>query len=127
MRSLALRMTVESPLAVRSDHAASGAAGTQTIPGSTLLGALASLEEMKPVLVELVVRELARIHDLDVAFLRGQLIDTHAWSWSHDPYTMGTYRLFSAPSLPPGPHRTHYPQARSRSSGPASSTMSMRA
>lgn len=43
MKSLSIRLTVESPLAIRSDHAAAGAAGVKSIPGSTLLGSLASL------------------------------------------------------------------------------------
>lgn len=47
MRSLSIRLTVESPLAVRSDHAASGAAGVKCIPGSTLLGSLASLYRLR--------------------------------------------------------------------------------
>lgn len=43
MRLLSLHLTVESPLAIRADHAAGGAAGAGYIPGSTLLGSLASL------------------------------------------------------------------------------------
>ncbi len=46
MKPLSLRLTVESPLAIRADHAAGGAAGTRYIPGSTLLGSLASLYRM---------------------------------------------------------------------------------
>ena len=64
------------------------------------LAALITNEEQKPVLVQLVLRELARIHDFDIEFLRGQLIDTHAWSWSHDPCTMGTSWLILHLSLP---------------------------
>ncbi|VDC00494.1 unnamed protein product [Peniophora sp. CBMAI 1063] len=41
-----------------------------------------------------VLRELARIHDVDEAFLREQLIDTFAWSWSLDPYTGGAFAFF---------------------------------
>ena len=44
------------------------------------------------VLVELVLRELASIHNVTIEFLRGQLIDTFAWNWSRDPYTMGRSR-----------------------------------
>ncbi len=46
MKSLALDLTAESPLAIRADHAAGGAAGAKSIPGSTLLGSLASLYRM---------------------------------------------------------------------------------
>jgi monoamine oxidase len=41
------------------------------------------------VLEEMTLRELAKIHNVTVEFLRGQLIDTFAWSWSQDPFTMG--------------------------------------
>lgn len=42
MKHLALRITVESPLAIRSDHASGGAARTRYIPGSTVVGGLAT-------------------------------------------------------------------------------------
>lgn len=40
MKHLALCVKAESPLAIRADHTAGGAAGTSYIPGSTLLGGL---------------------------------------------------------------------------------------
>jgi CRISPR-associated protein Csx10 len=43
MRSLALRLLVRSPLAIRADHASGGAANVKAISGTTLLGGLASL------------------------------------------------------------------------------------
>ncbi len=43
MRHLSVRMTVRSPLAIRSDHAPGGAAGMKYIPGTTFLGSLATL------------------------------------------------------------------------------------
>lgn len=46
-------------------------------------------QEDRQVLTEMVLRELAEIHGLTVAFLRQQLIDIFPWSWSQDPYTMG--------------------------------------
>ncbi|KAF9466955.1 hypothetical protein BDZ94DRAFT_1305819 [Collybia nuda] len=42
----------------------------------------------------LVLRELADIHNVDAAFLSEQLIEMKAWSWSHDPYTMGAFAFF---------------------------------
>ena len=51
------------------------------------LGAL--VENNKTLLVDMVLRELADIHNVDLDFLTGQLMGTHAWNWSHDPYTMG--------------------------------------
>jgi len=43
MNHLSVRITVESPLAIRSDHAPRGAAGSRYIPGTSFLGGLASL------------------------------------------------------------------------------------
>ncbi|KZV68887.1 amine oxidase [Peniophora sp. CONT] len=43
---------------------------------------------------ELTLRELANIHNVDVAFLRDQLIETFAWSWSLDPLAMGAFAFF---------------------------------
>ncbi|KAJ7207139.1 hypothetical protein GGX14DRAFT_567704 [Mycena pura] len=48
----------------------------------------------KKVLVEMVLRELATIHNVTVQFLRDELIDTFAWSWSQDPYSMGSSAFF---------------------------------
>ena len=42
MNYLAIRLCAQSPLSVRSDHAARGVQTTQYIPGTTLLGSLAS-------------------------------------------------------------------------------------
>ncbi|KIK68716.1 hypothetical protein GYMLUDRAFT_92222 [Collybiopsis luxurians FD-317 M1] len=48
----------------------------------------------KKVLEELVLRELVKIHNVTIEFLRSQLIDTFAWSWSQDPHSMGAYAFF---------------------------------
>lgn len=48
-------------------------------------------------LQELTLRELAQIHNVDISFLREQLIDTFSWSWSLDPLSMGT--LFGSSSI----------------------------
>ncbi|KZV60672.1 FAD/NAD(P)-binding domain-containing protein [Peniophora sp. CONT] len=45
-------------------------------------------------LKELVLRELANIHNVELSFLRDQLIDTFPWSWSQDPFTMGAFAFF---------------------------------
>ena len=55
------------------------------------LGAL--IDNDKNFLVDLVLRELAEIHNVDLDYLTRQLMGTHAWSWSHDPYTMGKQTL----------------------------------
>ena len=44
-------------------------------------------------LQNLVIRELAVIHNVEEDFLRDQLIDTMSWSWEHDPYTMGKWQF----------------------------------
>lgn len=46
----------------------------------------------KKALDELVLRDLAAIHKVDIEFLREQLIETHSWDWSHGPWTGGTCR-----------------------------------
>ncbi|KAG8740117.1 hypothetical protein FRC10_004746 [Ceratobasidium sp. 414] len=51
------------------------------------LGAL--IDKDDKVVLDLVLRELADIHNVSVDFLRSQLIEYKGWSWSHDPYTMG--------------------------------------
>ncbi|KZV71074.1 hypothetical protein PENSPDRAFT_684941 [Peniophora sp. CONT] len=43
---------------------------------------------------ELTLRELAKIHNVDVAFLKEQLIEMFPWSWSLDPLTMGAFAVF---------------------------------
>ena len=53
------------------------------------MGALIDDKDGDGRLKELVLRDLADIHDLTVDYLREQLIECKAWSWSHDPYTMG--------------------------------------
>lgn len=55
---------------------------------ATRLGALIDHADNKP-LMSMVLRELATIHNVTVDFLRGELIDQKAWSWSHNPYSMG--------------------------------------
>lgn len=46
MQHLYLRATVKSPVTIRSDHAPDGAATTQYIPGTTLLGGLAAAHRL---------------------------------------------------------------------------------
>jgi monoamine oxidase len=43
-------------------------------------------------LTKLVVRELARIHNIDEGYLRDQLIGVYPWAWSLDIHTMGLSR-----------------------------------
>ncbi|KEP45817.1 flavin containing amine oxidase [Rhizoctonia solani 123E] len=45
-------------------------------------------------LKEQVLRDLAVIHDVEIDFLHDQLIGYKAWSWSHDPHTMGCFAFF---------------------------------
>lgn len=55
---------------------------------ATRLGAMIDKDDVA--LLELVLKELADIHNVSIDFLRGQVINWKGWSWSHDPYTMGT-------------------------------------
>ncbi|KAG2336933.1 hypothetical protein BDR05DRAFT_80702 [Suillus weaverae] len=59
---------------------------------ATRLGALIGKDDAT--LVELVLKELADLHNVDINDLRNQLIEYKGWSWSHDPYTMGAFAFF---------------------------------
>ncbi|KAK2462147.1 hypothetical protein APHAL10511_005845 [Amanita phalloides] len=54
----------------------------------------ALIERDKPSLVAMVLEELAKIHDVKLRFLRKQLIDTFAWSWTNNAYTMSSTAAF---------------------------------
>ncbi|KAG2029886.1 hypothetical protein BDR03DRAFT_936773 [Suillus americanus] len=56
------------------------------------LGALIGKDDAT--LVQLVLKELADLHNVDITYLRNQLIECKGWSWSHDPYTMGAFAFF---------------------------------
>jgi len=56
------------------------------------LGALINKDMQR--LSKIVLKELADIHDMDLDFLRSELIDTFAWSWSDDLHSMGGFALF---------------------------------
>jgi len=58
------------------------------------LGALIDDKDGDGRLKELVLKDLADIHDVTVDYLREQLIECKAWSWSHNPYTMGAFAFF---------------------------------
>jgi len=59
---------------------------------ATRLGALIGKDDA--MLVQLVLKELADLHNVGIDFLRNQLIDYKGWSWSHDPCTMGAFAFF---------------------------------
>ncbi|KAG1751233.1 hypothetical protein EDB19DRAFT_1676233 [Suillus lakei] len=65
------------------------------------LGALIGKDDAT--LVQLVLKELADLHNVGIDFLRNQLIECKGWSWSHDPYTMGAFAFFG-----PGKFRSLY-------------------
>ncbi|KAG9050156.1 hypothetical protein FS837_007455 [Tulasnella sp. UAMH 9824] len=59
------------------------------------MGALVgSDEETRARLTELVLRDLARVHNVDVAMLRDQLVDIFPWAWQNDPLTQGAFAFF---------------------------------
>jgi monoamine oxidase len=43
------------------------------------------IEQLK----ELVLRNLAEVHNIAYSFLLNQCLDIHAWDWNYDPLTMG--------------------------------------
>ncbi|KAG0704662.1 hypothetical protein DFH29DRAFT_848626 [Suillus ampliporus] len=47
-------------------------------------------EELK----ELVLRNLAEVHNIRDDFLSKQYVDIHAWDWNHNPLTMGAFAFF---------------------------------
>ena len=52
-------------------------------------GLAAIIEKDHTELTNVVLKDLAEIHNVTAEFLRNELIDTFAWSWSSDPYSMG--------------------------------------
>lgn len=59
---------------------------------ATRLGSLIGKDDAT--LVQLVLKELADLHNVDANDLFDQLIEYKGWSWSHDPYTMGAFAFF---------------------------------
>jgi monoamine oxidase len=47
-----------------------------------------------PVLIDMVLRDLVAVHGVTMEFLQEQLIDTFAWNWGNNPYSMGTFIHF---------------------------------
>ncbi|KAJ7786179.1 hypothetical protein B0H16DRAFT_1295633 [Mycena metata] len=45
-------------------------------------------------LQEFVLTELADIHNVDLDYLRNQLVEMKPWSWSNAPYAMGAFAFF---------------------------------
>lgn len=56
---------------------------------ATRLGALVGFDDSEATMVTFVLKELADLHNVDVSFLRDQLIDHKVWDWGRDPLTMG--------------------------------------
>lgn len=51
----------------------------------------ALVENDKPGLIKMVLRDLAEIHNVSVGFLEEDLIDSIAWDWTSDVNTMGEH------------------------------------
>ncbi|KAJ8517742.1 hypothetical protein ONZ45_g5116 [Pleurotus djamor] len=54
-------------------------------------------------LKDMVLRDLAVVHNLDIQFLRDEFVDIYPWSWGNDPLTMGAFAFFG-----PGMFSTAY-------------------
>src|SRR5579859_3796954 len=65
MKTLSISLEVISPLAVRSDHAASRTANSKYIPGNTLLGSLATIHR---------VLRPKQTEEFERLFLRGETL-----------------------------------------------------
>jgi CRISPR-associated Csx10 family RAMP protein len=65
MKALSIRVTAESPLSIRADHAPEGARGAPYIPGTTLVGALAAAYRML---------NPAQTEEFEQLFLREQVL-----------------------------------------------------
>jgi monoamine oxidase len=48
--------------------------------------------DARKALDELVLRDLAAVHEVDVEFLCQQHIETHSWDWNHSPWAGGACR-----------------------------------
>ncbi|TDL14703.1 amine oxidase [Rickenella mellea] len=59
---------------------------------ATRMGALVGSDDAT--MVNMVLNDIADIHNVDVAFLREQLISYMGWDWAHDPLTMGAFAFF---------------------------------
>ncbi|TFK36513.1 hypothetical protein BDQ12DRAFT_609672 [Crucibulum laeve] len=69
------------------------------------LGALIRTGEKRfdCLLKDMVLRDLAAVHNVSKEFLEGEFVDWHLWDWNHDPYTMGAFAFFG-----PGQYETLY-------------------
>ncbi|EPQ57024.1 amine oxidase [Gloeophyllum trabeum ATCC 11539] len=47
-----------------------------------------------PDLIDLVLRDLARVHDVEFSYLKSLYKAHHAYDWMHDPLTMGAFAYF---------------------------------
>ncbi|KAI1406314.1 hypothetical protein F4819DRAFT_441224 [Hypoxylon fuscum] len=74
------------------------------------LGSLVNQTPNEDELVELVLRNLVRLHaKSNIAYekIKGALLDHHAYAWTHDPNTAGAFALFG-----PGQFKNLYPYLR---------------
>ena len=55
------------------------------------MGALMNGGVMTPELFRMVFRNLAAVHDVEVAWLLERYVDHFAWDWQHNPFTMGSF------------------------------------
>jgi len=74
---------------------------------ATRFGALIqgpSSEAEQQLIFEIILRDLAVIHQVDYAFIRNQYVSHHAWHWASDPYTKGAFTFFQ-----PGQFKEMFP------------------
>ncbi|KAG1898907.1 uncharacterized protein F5891DRAFT_1190404 [Suillus fuscotomentosus] len=73
--------------------------------------------EYEEQLKELVLRNLAEVHNVDYSFLLDQYVDMHAWNWGDNPLTAGAFAsfgpgdfcdLYTALTVPNANKRLHF-------------------
>lgn len=78
-----------------SDAAVLGALVSPKTSDAAAFGGLVSPnEECRERLRELVLRDLARVHNVDVAMLQDQFVDIFPWAWQNDYNTQGAFAFF---------------------------------
>ncbi|KAG8909823.1 hypothetical protein FRC01_006711 [Tulasnella sp. 417] len=85
--SYGLEATSETTVLIASYTWTSDAAslGALTEPGDP-----ATLERLK----NLVLRDLAELHDFDLSELEKEYVEMHPWTWQNDPRTQGAFAFF---------------------------------
>jgi monoamine oxidase len=61
---------------------------------SDRLGAFYQSADQQAFITHAILQDLARLHNLSIAFLQDQLMETHFWDFNNQPFSAGGYALF---------------------------------